>query len=96
KSMQPEPDISVCIVTYRRRGSLVRLLRSLDRQEGARPSPAPFDPRLAFAGGADVEMFERMIRGGAKLISIAAPVNQNRRSAVWAIGFIYPEYARPS
>jgi hypothetical protein len=94
--MQPEPDISVCIVTYRRRGSLAKLLRSLSRQEGALPSLAPFHPRMTLAGGEDVDQFDRMIRGSARLISIAAPVNQSRRSAARATGFIYPEYARPS
>jgi len=68
----------------------------LDCQEGALPSLAPFDPRLAFTGGPDADIFDRMIRGGARLISIAAPVIQDRRSAARAIGLIYPEYARPS
>lgn len=36
--MQAEPEISVCIVTYRRAGLLVRLLGSMTRQSGRLPA----------------------------------------------------------
>ena len=53
-------------------------------RRAALPGPAPFDPRLAFTGGEDVDLFDRMIRGGARLISIASPVIQDRRPAARA------------
>jgi succinoglycan biosynthesis protein ExoM len=53
-------------------------------RRAALPGPAPFDPRLALTGGEDTELFERMIRSGARLISIPAPAIQDRRPAARA------------
>ena len=53
-------------------------------RRSALPSGAPFDLTLALTGGEDVDLFARMIEGGARLVAIKAPVIEENRSAARA------------
>lgn len=50
-------------------------------RRSALPSMAPFDPALGLIGGEDVDLFARMLKKGARLEAIEAPVMEEYRPA---------------